>query len=127
MANTPSPLPNIVRIVMHIDVYGPSLKNNTMLQCVVERLYINNESAFLWGGSRGGPRCPDPPPPSFIFEKCPFYLGFFGFLQIYLVFFIMLWCPFYLGNPPPPPDHQKSWIRPRFLFTIDISITVLCN
>ena len=23
---------------------------------------------------------------SFVFDKCPFYLGFFGFLQIYLLF-----------------------------------------
>ena len=53
--------------------------------------------------SEADPRCPEPPPPPLKFEKCPFYLGFFVFLQIYLGFFIMLWCPFYHGPPPPPP------------------------
>ena len=31
-------------------------------------------------------RCPDPPPPHFIFEQCPFYLGFLGFLQTIFFF-----------------------------------------
>ena len=39
----------------------------------------------MWGVSRGGggPRCLDP---YLKVEKCPFYLGFFVFLQNYLVF-----------------------------------------
>ena len=52
------------------------------------------------------------------FKNCPFYLGFLGFFTNLFSFFILLWCPFYLGTPPPPPPlhtytHQKSWIRPR--------------
>ena len=76
-----------------------------MYQCPVKKkkkiyLFIVLSGVDL----EGGPRCPDPHPTPLKFEKCPFYLGFLGFLQIHLVFF-MLWCPFY--NDPPPPPSEK--------------------
>ena len=43
------------------------------------------------------------------FEKCPFYLGFLVFLQIYLVvFFHNVMLPFLSWTPL----DQKGWIRP---------------
>ena len=43
------------------------------------------------------------------FEKCPFYLGFLGFLPIYLGFFhYVMVLFFYLGPPPPNPIRKAG-------------------
>ena len=52
----------------------------------------------IWGGSRGGGQGVRTP---LKFEKCTFYLGFLGFLQLYLGFFHVM-----------VPHYQKGWIRP---------------
>ena len=81
---------------------------------MIKGLVINLAGADLEGGVQGV----RPPPPTLKFEKCPFYLGF---LQIYLVFFIMLWCPFYLDPPSSekldPP--QLSGVKIQYQNTVE--------
>ena len=60
----------------------------------------------VWGGSRGGVQGFRTP---LKFEKCPFYLGFLGFLQIYFFISQCYSALFYLGPHFP---RQKNWIRP---------------
>ena len=69
--------------------------------------------ALFWGGSRrggGGSNVSGHHPTH------PQIREFLVFLQIYLVFFIMLWCPFYLGPPPPPSEKLDP---PQFIIFIN--------